>query len=132
NQLERPFRLRVDTGVFFQATIVETFIQEKVTPIYGLPPKTPVRLEVRPITSPERVIRSVTLTTDTNVSPPNPAFPYLPCQPALLPTKLPRNSWLDWYCVGDEASAQSYYQRIGAIPFKDTFDKWLAANGFEP
>ena len=44
---------------------------------------------------------------------------------------LPSKSWLTRLGFGDETTAQAYYKKIGAIPAKDTFSKWLAANGFE-
>ena len=64
------------------------------------------------------------------MSPSIPPFPYLACRAVNL-TKdlLPAKEWLT-KIPGNEATANAYYDSIGARPAKNTFAKWRNLNGF--
>jgi hypothetical protein len=127
NSLENPFYLKIIDDTF-TATV---FITQHITPIYGLRPNTFHFLQARPKSNPGRIIATAVPMTGANLSPPNPPFPYSGCTRVQLKAQLPTNHWLYEFGFGDELYAQDYYKRIGAIPGKDTFQKWLTANGFE-
>lgn len=67
-------------------------------------------------------------------------FPFLGCDERtdLLTRRDPQHgdAWYDgffsgWYNEGTAARAADYYAQIGAVPAKDTYAKWAAANGFD-
>jgi Carboxypeptidase regulatory-like domain/Bacterial Ig domain len=129
NSLENPFYLKIiDSNDGYNVTV---FITQHITPIYGLPPNTFHFLQARPKSNPSRIIATAVPKTGANLSPPTPPFPYAGCTRVQLKAQLPTNHWLYEFSFGDEISAQGYYQKIGAIPAKDTFQKWLTTNGFE-
>jgi hypothetical protein len=127
NSLENPFYLKIIDDTF-SATVL---ITQHITPVYGLRPNTFHFLQARPKSNPGRIIATAVPLTGPNLSPSNPPFPYSGCTRVVLKADLPTNHWLYEFGLGTETSAQAYYQSIGAIPGKDTFAKWLTANGFE-
>ncbi len=129
NSLERPFWLRITDPT--NNTSGTVFVTQKLTPFFGLRANTFHRVEVMPKSNPSRVIQMPMVKTAGNVSGPfKPPFPYSTCKGVALKAKLPSKSWLTRKGFGSEQSAQDYYKQIGATPAKDTFAKWLAANGF--
>jgi hypothetical protein len=133
DQIERPFRLLVQVSPFpvlGGKVVADIFVQEKTSALYGLPANAFATLTARPLTDTDKVLQVVTVATGANVKPANPPFPYAKCKPVTLRTTLPVNHWLDHAGVGSEENALDYYLRIGAIPAKDTFQRWLALNGF--
>jgi hypothetical protein len=102
--------------------------------VFRLPPNKQLIVEVNPFSDPDVVLNTYQLGTGGTLLVPEPPYPYSTCQQVKVGTQIPaeRNnqlylSRLGW---GSESEAQSYYQSIGAIPAKDTFAKWMAANGF--
>jgi hypothetical protein len=128
NSLERPFNLKVIDST--DGATATAFVTQTLTPVFGMRPNMLHFLQVTPKNS-THIITTALVKTGNNLSPASQPFPYSACTPVVLKAKLPTNHWLTFMGFGDEQTAQAYYQRIGAIPAKDTFSKWLAANGFE-
>jgi hypothetical protein len=102
--------------------------------IFRLPPNKHLIVEVNPFSDPEVVLNTYRLGTGGTLLVPEPPYPYSTCQQVKVGVQIPaeRNdyNYLSRMGWGSEPEAQSYYQSIGAIPAKDTFAKWMTANGF--
>jgi hypothetical protein len=140
--LQLPARLRVFTQPGFfpgdSRFVAEYTLQERENAIFRLPANHWARLELRAFTDPDTILSTEFTPTGGSVTPAEPPYPYTACQPVEVGADLPAGEnpygnpplYLRRFGLGDEATAQAYYQSIGAVPAKDTFQKWLDANGF--
>jgi hypothetical protein len=127
--LERPFNLRLHVPGA-GPTLRDFTITEPITLVPFLPASVDVQLDVTPVDAPQRPLFSTSAKTGANLSSPIPPFPYTACGGHVtLAARLPAKDWLNRF-TGDQESAALYYLTIGARPLKDTFAKWLTANGF--
>ncbi len=137
-----PFKLRVTTPTGAGCTgpqKVDCFtVTEDINIIQLLPPNCIIKLEILPNSGPATVLKTFMVNSGPVVNQilyPNqqPPYPYTGCNSSVtLFLDLPGHTaqWLSRKGAGSAADAAAYYAAIGAIPAKDTLNKFKLANGF--
>jgi len=138
--LQLPARVKIyeqQLPPFSPVTFVGQYaLHDVLNAVFHLTPGVQLTVEVNPFTDPDVVLNTYVLQSGSGVTPAEPGYPYDACQKLKIGVRVPAEKYqgdfkyltrLGW---GSEAGAQQYYQSIGAIPAKDTFAKWMAANGF--
>lgn len=138
--LQLPARVRIYEQQFPLVSplhfVGQFALYHELNAIYRLPPGHHLMVEVNPFTDPDVVLNTYFLSAGNGVSPVEPPYPYEPCKKLKIGVRVPAEKYQGSFRYltrsgwGSEGAAQAYYQSIGAVPAKDNFAKWMAANGF--